>query len=28
VVASLHAKLPTTTIVGISTAWNHTIAPD
>ena len=28
VVASLRAKLPTTTIVGISTVWNHTVAPD
>ena len=28
VVASLRAKLPTTTIVGISTMWNHTVAPD
>jgi len=28
VAASLRAKLPTTTIVGISTVWNHTVAPD
>ncbi|MHC5795577.1 SGNH/GDSL hydrolase family protein [Lacisediminihabitans sp. FW035] len=28
VVASLRAKLPKTTIVGISTVWNDTVAPD
>jgi acyl-CoA thioesterase-1 len=28
VVSNLRAKLPTTTIVGISTVWNDTIAPD
>jgi acyl-CoA thioesterase-1 len=28
VVASLRAKLPGTTIVGISTVWNDTVAPD
>ena len=28
VVSSLHAKLPATTILGISTVWNDTVAPD
>ena len=28
VVSSLRAKLPTATIVGISTVWNDTVAPD
>jgi acyl-CoA thioesterase-1 len=28
VVLSLRAKLPTTTIVGISTVWDDTVAPD
>ena len=28
VVSSLHAELPATTIVGISTVWNDSVAPD
>jgi len=28
VVSSLHAKLPATAILGISTVWNDTVAPE
>ena len=28
VISSLHAELPATTIVGISTVWNDSVAPD